>query len=65
MSVTVAFYHDGGQALIVSGPSAKRGKIEGPTFLVDVPVTALHHLGVEIDPAWKLDGHPVGLKQSE
>jgi predicted AlkP superfamily pyrophosphatase or phosphodiesterase len=51
--------------LIVSGPSAKRGKIEGPTFLVDVPVTALHHLGVEIDPAWKLDGHAVGLKQSE
>jgi hypothetical protein len=30
--------------------------------LVDVPVTALTHLGVTIDPAWKLDGKPVSLR---
>ena len=47
--------------LIVSGPSAARGELAGPVYLVDVPVTALVHLGVAIDPAWKLDGRPVGL----
>jgi hypothetical protein len=29
--------------------------------IVDVPVTALAHLGVPLDPAWELDGKPVGL----
>lgn len=51
--------------LIVSGAAASRGEIKQPTYLVDVPVTALVHLGVTIDPAWKLDGHPVGLRSSE
>ena len=37
-------------------------KIPGSTYLVDVPVTALTHLGVRIDPAWQLDGRPVGLR---
>jgi predicted AlkP superfamily pyrophosphatase or phosphodiesterase len=49
--------------LIVSGPSAARGNIEGPTYLVDVAPTALVHLGVPLDPLWKLDGRPVGLKK--
>lgn len=48
--------------LLVSGPSATRGKIEQPTFQVDIAATALAHLGVQLDPAWKLDGQPVGLK---
>jgi len=48
--------------LIVSGESAKRGKIEGQAYTVDVAVTALAHMGVKIDPKWKLDGVPVGLK---
>jgi len=48
--------------LIVSGPAAQQGKIEKQTYLVDLPVTALVHLGVKIDPAWKLDGQAVGLK---
>jgi arylsulfatase A-like enzyme len=47
--------------LLVSGPSALRGAPEEPTFIVDVSVTALAHLGIEIDPAWNLDGRPVGL----
>jgi predicted AlkP superfamily pyrophosphatase or phosphodiesterase len=49
--------------LIVSGPSIRPGKIEGPTSLVDVPVTALTHLGVPVDPKWKLDGRAVGLRK--
>jgi predicted AlkP superfamily pyrophosphatase or phosphodiesterase len=48
--------------LIVSGPAAERGKITSPTYIVDAPVTALAHLGVEIDRAWGLDGKVVGLK---
>ena len=32
----------------------------GPASIVDVAVTALHHLGIEIDPAWGLDGRPLG-----
>lgn len=48
--------------LIVSGPSARRGAIEPPPAIVDVAVTALVHLGVTIEPAWKLDGKAVGLK---
>jgi predicted AlkP superfamily pyrophosphatase or phosphodiesterase len=48
--------------LIVSGPSAARGSIDRPTQQVDVPTTALTHLGVKIDPAWNLDGRAVGLR---
>ena len=48
--------------LIVSGGAAKRGPIEQPTYVVDLPVTALTHLGVRVDPEWDLDGKPVGLK---
>lgn len=49
--------------LIVSGPSALRGRSELPTSHVDIVPTALTHLGVSIDPAWELDGHAVGLKK--
>jgi arylsulfatase A-like enzyme len=49
--------------LIVSGPDAARGKIDGPTAQVDVVATALAHMGVAIDPKWQLDGRPVGLKE--
>jgi hypothetical protein len=48
--------------LIISGPGAAPGKIAGPTYLVDVAATALTHLGIPLDPTWKLDGHPVGLR---
>ncbi|MBI2826230.1 MAG: alkaline phosphatase family protein [Planctomycetia bacterium] len=50
--------------VIVSGPDAKRGKLDEQTYLVDVPVTALAHLGVAADPKWKLDGRPIGLKET-
>ncbi len=49
--------------LIVSGPSAARGRLYTTANIVDVAATALVHLGVEIDPAWNLDGRPVGLRQ--
>ena len=49
--------------LIASGPSTIHGKIEQPTFVVDVAATAIAHLGVPILEAWELDGKPVGLKQ--
>ena len=48
--------------LIVSGDSAKRGQIESATYVVDLPVTALVHLGVDVEPRWKLDGRAVGLQ---
>jgi pimeloyl-ACP methyl ester carboxylesterase len=50
---------------IASGPSAVAGEIEGTPRVVDVAVTALAHLGIEIDPAWRLDGRPVGIAGAE
>jgi arylsulfatase A-like enzyme len=49
--------------LIVSGPSARRGVVEEPTYLVDVVATALAHLNVPVDPAWELDGREIGLRE--
>lgn len=48
--------------ILVSGPMAAIGTPVEETFIVDVAVTALAHLGIEIDPAWALDGRPVGLR---
>ncbi len=49
--------------LIVSGSSSIQGEIKGPSYIVDVPVTALTHLGVPVDAAWQLDGKAVGIRQ--
>jgi predicted AlkP superfamily pyrophosphatase or phosphodiesterase len=49
--------------VIMNGPSVEPGPIEGRHFNVDVAATALAHLGVTIDPAWKLDGEVLGLKE--
>ncbi len=35
--------------------------IEGTPQIVDIAVTALTHMGVEIEDEWALDGRPVGL----
>lgn len=32
----------------------------GPAYIVDIAPTALAHLGFAIDPAWGLDGRPLG-----
>ena len=50
---------------IVNGAASDRGRIEQTTYLVDVPVTALAHIGVKLDPEWKLDGKPVGLRKNQ
>ena len=47
---------------ISNGESAERGEIKGQVYIVDVAATALAHMGVKLDPAWKLDGVPAGLK---
>ena len=47
---------------LASGPSVLTGTPETPPEIVDVAVTALTHLGIAIDPAWKLDGRAVGLR---
>ena len=46
---------------LASGPSAAPGPIVEPVFIVDVAVTALTHLGIDIDPGWGLDGRAVGI----
>ncbi len=48
---------------IASGPSALRGSPAEPPRIVDIAVTALAHLGVEIRPEWELDGRVVGLRR--
>ena len=48
--------------ILVSGPAAAIGTPSQDTFIVDVAVTALAHLGIDIDPSWALDGKPVGLR---
>lgn len=47
--------------LIVSGASAKKEKLTAKTTTADVVPTVLTHLGIPVDPAWKLDGKAVGL----
>lgn len=48
--------------LILDGPSVKPGAILEETGVVDVPATAMAHLGLEVDPSWGWDGSAVGLK---
>lgn len=48
--------------LVVSGVQSKKGVIEEPSYIVDVPIIALTHLGVPIDSAWQLDGKAVGIR---
>jgi predicted AlkP superfamily pyrophosphatase or phosphodiesterase len=47
---------------IVSGNNVLRGTIKEQVYVVDIPTTALQHLGVVIDTDWKLDGKVIGLK---
>ena len=47
---------------IVSGTNVSRGPIKEQVYVVDIPTTALHHLGVKMAAEWKLDGKVIGLK---
>ena len=46
--------------ILASGPATATWAAPGPAYIVDVAATALDHLGIEIDPAWGLDGRPLG-----
>lgn len=48
--------------ILTSGPGAAVGAFNGESFIVDVAVTALTHMGIDIDPEWGLDGKAVGLR---
>lgn len=49
--------------VIVTGDSATKGEITPAPSIVDLPVTALSHLGITPKPEWKMDGIPIGLKK--
>ena len=51
--------------ILASGPATAGWPPPGPAGIVDVAVTALAHLGIEIDPAWGLDGVPLGESMPE
>jgi len=47
---------------LASGPSVTPEAVPDSTYVVDVAVTALAHLGIPIDDAWGLDGKRVGIR---
>ena len=47
---------------LASGPSVIPDAVPDSVFVVDVATTALTHLGIPLDPAWGLDGRPVGVR---
>ena len=47
---------------LASGRAAVVGTPSDSVRIVDVPVTALAHLGIPADPAWGLDGRVVGIR---
>lgn len=48
---------------IASGKSAIKGEIPTQVNVIDIAVTALHHLGVEIKDEWNLDGAVRGIAE--
>ena len=64
-----AFARHGGETVeertiffLASGPAAQVGMLSETPVIADIAVTALGHLGIEIDEAWELDGRVVGLR---
>ena len=47
---------------IASGKDVKKGEIKKQVYVIDVAVTALKHLGIDIKEEWNLDGNVSGLK---
>lgn len=50
------------RTFFVSSGAAARDFPAGQIKIVDMAATALHHLGIEIDPTWALDGKPVAVE---
>lgn len=48
---------------LVSGDAAARGALLDTANQVDIPVTAMAHMGIQVDPEWALDGKVTGLKK--
>jgi predicted AlkP superfamily pyrophosphatase or phosphodiesterase len=48
---------------LAHGPSITPGSLTDSTFIVDIAVTALTHLGIDVDPTWGLDGRAVGIRR--
>ena len=46
---------------LVSGAGVAPGSLEGAPSIVDVPLTAMAHVGIVADSAWALDGRVVGI----
>jgi len=46
---------------IASGNDSKKGEIAEQVNVIDVAVTAMQHLGIELNSEWKLDGKVAGL----
>lgn len=49
---------------LASGPSVVVGAPQTPPSIMDIPITALTHLGIAVEPGWGLDGKAVGLGRS-
>jgi bisphosphoglycerate-independent phosphoglycerate mutase (AlkP superfamily) len=45
------------------GDGVEAGELAPTVYNVDAPITALAFLGIEIDPAWEVDGIPRGLAE--
>jgi predicted AlkP superfamily pyrophosphatase or phosphodiesterase len=46
---------------IANGKNVKKGELKQQVNVVDVGVTAMKHLGIQINDSWKLDGKVVGF----
>jgi predicted AlkP superfamily pyrophosphatase or phosphodiesterase len=45
----------------VNGNDVKKGELKHQVNVIDVAITAMQHLGVQIEKSWKLDGKVAGL----
>ncbi|MBI9064013.1 MAG: alkaline phosphatase family protein [Marinilabiliaceae bacterium] len=50
---------------VINGPDVQKGEILEPVNVVDVAVTALSVMGLEIKEAWNLDGEVKGVNSNE
>ncbi|WP_430973810.1 alkaline phosphatase family protein [Sunxiuqinia rutila] len=46
---------------IANGNNVKKGLLNQQVNVVDIAVTALKHLGIQVNPEWDLDGKSVGI----
>lgn len=51
--------------VIATGAGIPAGSVRDDVRMVDVAATALDHMGVAIDPAWKLDGRSLRARSAE